>query len=237
LILAIGLVDDFYKTRKKEFPVFPRLIVHIGVASLVFWAGIRFYGISLPGADIANPPAFPIIIQYILTVLWIFGVTTVINWTDGLDGLAGGFSGITAVTLFFFALMMRETTSAFMSVALIGCIIAFLRFNWFPAKIYMGDAGANLLGYMLAVISLHGAFKQATIISLVIPVLALGVPIFDSIFVVIKRFIQRKPIYKPDHSHLHQRLAKKGLNPVQTVLFLYLLCVCVNLTSIIIMLL
>ncbi|MCL2704056.1 MAG: undecaprenyl/decaprenyl-phosphate alpha-N-acetylglucosaminyl 1-phosphate transferase [Defluviitaleaceae bacterium] len=237
IILAIGLVDDFYKTRKREFPVFPRLIAHISAAALVFWAGIRFWGFTIPFTG--NQVDFPLPLQFVITIVWIFGVTTVINWADGLDGLAGGFSGITAVTLFFFAVLMGETSSAFMAVSLIACVAAFLRFNLFPSKlkIFMGDSGANFLGYMLAVISLHGAFKQATVVAIVIPVLALGLPISDSIFVVFKRFIERKPIYKPDHSHFHQRLMKKGLNPVQTVIFLFLICACLNLTSIIIMLL
>ena len=235
IFYSINLVDDFFKTRKREFPVYPRFIAHIAAATLVYFVGIRFYGITMPWSDTYIP--FHPVLQYFLTVAWIFGVTTVINWSDGLDGMAGGFAGITACTLFIFAMSMGEASSAFMSVALIGCIIAFLRYNFFPAKIFMGDSGTNFLGYMLAVISLHGAFKQATLISIVIPVIALGIPIFDGIFVVIKRFISRKPIYKADRSHLHHRLEKRGLSPFHTIIFLYLFCICVNLTSIIIMLL
>lgn len=235
LILSIGLVDDFYKTKGKEFPVLPRILVQLGAAVLVFCAGIRFTGFMNPIND--TPVFFPIYLQLIFTVLWIFGVTTVMNFSDGLDGLAGSFSGTSAITLFVVALFKDQSDSAFMAIILIGVILAFLKFNLFPAKIFMGDSGANFLGFILAVISLHGTFKQATLVSILVPVLALGVPIFDNIFVVIKRFIERKPIYKADSSQIHYRLLKKGLNPVQTVMFLFLISVCLNLTSIIIMLL
>ena len=235
IILGIGLLDDHSKTRGREFPVLPRLLAHIGAATIVFAAGIRFSWLNVPFME--DYIVLPFVAQYVITVMWIFGVTTVMNFSDGLDGLAGGFSGITAIVLFVAAVFTNQVSSAFMSVALIGCIIAFMRYNFFPAKIFMGDSGANFLGYLLAVISLHGLFRQATIVSMVIPVMALGVPIFDSLAVVIKRFIARKPIYKADNSHIHQRLMKKGLNPVQTVVFLLLICVCLSLTSIILMLL
>jgi UDP-N-acetylmuramyl pentapeptide phosphotransferase/UDP-N-acetylglucosamine-1-phosphate transferase len=237
MILIIGLVDDYWKTRGKEFPVFPRVVVQLGAAALVFAFGIRFAYFTNPFTDqmiLIHP-----VLQFVLTVLWIFGVTTVMNFSDGLDGLAGGFSGITAATFFILSIFMGQTDSAFMCAALIGCVIAFLRFNFFPTKtkIFMGDSGATFLGFLLAVISLHGAFKQATVVSMAVPMLALGVPIFDNIFVVIKRFLSRKPIYKADASQIHYRLMQKGLNPTQTVAFLFLVSLCLNLTSIIIMLL
>lgn len=234
VILSIGLLDDYYKTRGREFPVFPRLLAHVGVAALVYAAGLRFWGFTIPFVELRVD--FPGILPFVFTVMWVFGVISAMNFSDGLDGLAGGFSGITAVTLFIFAMFMGEISPAFMAVALIGCILAFMRYNFFPAKIFMGDSGANFLGFILAVVALYG-FKQATVISIFIPVLALGVPIFDSLAVVIKRFVTRKPIYKADNSHIHQRLLKKGLNPVQTVIFLFLICICLNLTSIILMLL
>lgn len=233
--LAIGLVDDYYKTQGKEFPVYPRVIVQLAAAVLVFASGIRFTGFMNPFTD--TYVYFPMAVQFILTVLWIFGVATVMNFSDGLDGLAGGFSGIMAITLFIMAIFTSQTDSALMCAMLIGSIIAFLRYNFFPAKIFMGDSGAYFLGFTLAVISLLGAFKQATIVSMIVPVLALGVPIFDNLFVVVKRFLERKPIYKADASQIHYRLLKRGLSPVQTVIFLFLISVCLNLTSIIIMLL
>ena len=235
VILVIGLVDDWYKTKGIEFPAFPRFIIQIGAALIVFAAGIRFEGFMNPFTDVYV--TLPIGFQLVLTVFWIFGVTTVINFSDGLDGLAGSLSAIPAVTMFLIALSMGQTSSAFMSILLLGAILAFLKFNIYPAKVFMGDSGANFLGFILAVISLYGAFKQATVISAFVPVLALGVPIFDNIFVVIKRFLARKPIYIADAGQIHHRLLRTGLSPVQVVTFLVLICVCLNLTSIILFLL
>ena len=235
LILGVGIIDDYYKTRGIEFAVLPRVLVQLTAASIVFFVGIRFTGFMNPVTDVFV--MFPMWLQFFLTVAWIFGVTTVINFSDGLDGLAGGLCSISSITLFIVAIYMGQTSSAIMCAILLGACLGFLKYNIFPAKIFMGDSGANFLGYLLAVISLYGTFKQATIISIFIPVLALGVPIFDNIFVVIKRFIERKPIYKADASQIHYRLLKTGLNPAQVVMFLCLISVCLNLTSIIILLL
>lgn len=235
LLLAIGTVDDWYKTKGKDFPALPKLIVQMSAAVLVYASGITFSGFVNPlSGDYILLPAW---LQFILTILWIFGVTTVINFSDGLDGLAGGLSAISAVTLFVVALAKGQSNSAMLSIALIGVTLAYLRYNKPPAKVFMGDAGATFLGFMLAVIALDGAFKQATVLSLFIPVLALGVPIFDNIFVVIKRMLQGKSPYVADASQVHYRLLRAGLNQKQVVMFLYLISTCLGLSSIILLLL
>ncbi len=235
LLLAIGTIDDWYKTKGKDFPALPKLIVQVSAAVLVYAAGITFSGFVNPfSGDYVLLPAW---LQFVLTILWIFGVTTVINFSDGLDGLAGGLSAISAVTLFVVALTKGQTNSAMLSIALIGVTLAYLRYNKPPAKVFMGDAGATFLGFMLAVIALDGAFKQATILSLFIPVLALGVPIFDNLFVVIKRMLQGKSPYVADASQVHYRLLRAGLNQKQVVMFLYLISTCLGLSSIILLLL
>ncbi len=235
LLLVIGTVDDWFKTKGKDFPALPKLIVQVSAAVLVFASGITFSGFVNPFSG--DYVLLPMWLQFILTILWIFGVTTVINFSDGLDGLAGGLSAISAVTLFVVALTKGQTTSAMLSITLIGVTLAYLRYNKPPAKVFMGDAGATFLGFMLAVIALDGAFKQATILSLFIPVLALGVPIFDNLFVVIKRFLQGKAIYQADASQVHYRLLRAGLNHKQAVMFLYLISTCLGLSSIILLLL
>lgn len=235
LIISIGIIDDYYKTKGIEFRIVPRVIVQIASAVILYSVGIRFTGFMNPFSNTYF--VFPHYIQFVLTILWVFGVTTVINFSDGLDGLAGGFSCISAVTLFIAALYKGQNISAMIAVLLIGVTMGFLKYNFHPAKIFMGDSGANFLGYMLAVISLYGAFKQATIISVFIPILALGVPIFDNIFVMIKRFLQHKPVYKADASQIHYRLLDSGMNTNQVVSYLFLINVCLNLTSIIILLL
>lgn len=235
IILCIGIIDDWYKTKGKEFAVFPRLLLQITAAFIVYYAGIRFTGFTNPFTDLYV--VLPNWIQFLLTITWIFGVTTVINFSDGMDGLAGGLCTISGTTLFIVALYMRQNISAMMSILLVGSTLGFLRYNKFPAKIFMGDSGANFLGFILAIISLDGAFKHATLISIFVPILALGVPIFDNIFVVLKRFFSGKPVYKADATQIHHRLLKSGLTPKQVVIVLYLVSMCLNLTSIIIMLL
>lgn len=235
LILAIGIVDDWYKTHKKEFPILPRFVVQIAAAILAYSAGIVFYGFTNPFTNAYI--LLPTWLQFVLTITWIFGVTTVINFSDGMDGLAGGISAISASTLFVVALSKGQLDSAMISILIVGAALGFLRYNKYPAQIFMGDSGANFLGYLLAIISLDGAFKQATLISIAIPVLALGVPIFDNILVVFKRFSEGKPIYKADRSQIHYRLLSAGLDQKQVVTFLYLISVCFSLSSIILLLL
>ncbi|WP_205621544.1 glycosyltransferase family 4 protein [Paenibacillus fonticola] len=234
LLLVIGTLDDWYKTKGKDFPALPKLIVQVSAAVIVFASGIAFTGFFNPISG--EYVVLPGILQFILTILWIFGVTTVINFSDGLDGLAGGLSAISAITLFIVAVAKTQSNSAIMAMILVGVTLAYLRYNKPPAKIFMGDAGATFLGFILAVIALDGAFKQATVLSLFIPVLALGVPIFDNLFVVIKRFLQGKSIYEADASQVHYRLLRAGLTHRQTVMFLWLISTCLCLSSIILLL-
>lgn len=237
LLLIIGILDDYFKTQGREFPVAPRLLTHIAAAMLAFAAGIRFTGFFNPFTD--SYLLLPYWLQFIMTVLWIVGLVSVINFMDGLDGLAGGLTALSGFTLFVVAFIKGQPDSALMAAMLIGATLGFLRHNLPPSRVYMGDSGAYLLGYLLAVISLYGAFKQATIISVFVPVLAMGVPIFDSLLVVFRRMLAKKPVYEADSSqitHLHYRLLKKGMKPSHAVLFIFLISACLNLTSIIIML-
>lgn len=235
LILAIGMVDDWYKTRGKDFPALPKTIVQVAAAVIVYFSGISFVGVTVPFTG--HMIVFPDWLQFILTILWIFGVTTVINFMDGLDGLSGGVAGISALTLFVVAIAKGQAQSAIMAIILVGVALGYLKYNKPPAKIYMGDAGATFIGFMLGIIALDGAFKQVTVISILVPVLALGVPIFDNIYVVIKRYLNGQPVYKADRSQIHYRLLSWGLSPKQAVLFIYLISVCLSLSSIILMLL
>lgn len=235
LVIIIGLVDDWYKTQSREFGILPRLVVQIIAATLVYKAGVVFSGYNNPFTH--TYVILPQVLRYLLSVIWIVGVTTVINWCDGMDGLAGSLSAISAVTLFVVAIVKGQSDSAAMSILLVGTVLGFLRYNKHPAQIFMGDSGANFLGFMLAIIALDGAFKQTTVISIFIPILSLGVPIFDNIFVILKRFIEGKPIYKADRSQIHYRLESKGMNEIQVVSFICLISTCLCLFSIILLLL
>ncbi len=235
MIVLIGLIDDWYKTKGKEFPILPRLVVQIFSAILVFNADIAFKGFTNPisGVFIELNPT----IQFLLTITWIFGVTTVINWSDGMDGLAGGLSLISAATFFFAAIILGQPESALVSIILAGAILGFLYYNKYPAKVFMGDSGANFLGFILSITALEGAFKQATVFSLVIPILALAVPIFDNLFVIFKRFTEGKPVYQADRSQIHFRLEEKGFSTVQIINYIMVISFTFSAISIVLLLL
>ena len=172
-----------------------------------------------------------------MTITWIFGVTTVINWTDGMDGLAGGLSLISAITFFFAAIILGQPPSALVSIILAGAILGFLYYNKYPAKVFMGDSGANFLGFILSITALEGAFKQATVLSLFIPILALAVPIFDNLFVIFKRFSEGKPVYQADRSQIHFRLEEKGFSTVQIINYIMVISFTFSAISIVLLLL
>lgn len=234
LILIIGVVDDYYKSIGKEFAITPRLIVQLLAAVIVFKSGISFEGFKNPFTDeyITLSP----IVQFVLTITWIFGVTTVINWSDGMDGLAGGLSFISAMTFAASAIILGQPPSLLFSLITASVVLAFLFYNRYPAKVFMGDSGANFLGFILSIIALDGAFKAATILSLLIPILALAVPIFDNIFVIFKRFSEGKPVYQADRSQLHYRLEAKGMNTKQVVAFISIISLTFSIISIVMLL-
>ena len=235
MIVLIGLIDDLYKTKGKEFPIFPRLVIQLLSAILVFKAGIAFKAFTNPitGQYIELNQT----IQFLLTITWIFGVTTVINWSDGKDGLAGGLSLISAITFFLAAIILNQPKSALVSITLAGAICGFLYYNKYPARVFMGDSGANFLGFILSITALEGAFKQSTVLSLFIPILALAVPIFDNLFVIFKRFSEGKPVYQADRSQIHFRLEEKGFSTVKVVNYIMLISVIFSSISIILLLL
>ena len=221
LMFLIGMVDDYAKTRKKDFPAWPKFIIQILAASVLVYTGAVIKGIEDP---IHNDYfiSFAPWISAVLTIIWVVGIVNVFNFLDGLDGLAGGIAAMSATTLLFISTMKGDISSAISAAALIGGCLAFLRFNFYPARIIMGDAGSTFIGYVLAAVSVMGAFKSATAISIFVPVLALGVPIFDAIYVVMRRVIEGRPVYKADRTHGHYRLMASGLTQVQTVSVMYL---------------
>lgn len=233
LILTIGLIDDYYKANGKEFPIYPRLIIQLLAAFIVFKCGIVFTGFTNPVTGIYIE--LSMILQFTLTITWIFGVTTVINWSDGMDGLAGGLSFISAMTFAGAALILNQGESVVISLILAGVIVGFLVYNRYPARIFMGDSGANLLGFILSIIALDGAFKQATVLSLFIPILALAVPIFDNLFVIVKRFLEGKPVYQADRSQIHYRLQEKGFSQRQVVTYINMISLTFSAISIILL--
>lgn len=224
-ILLLGILDDLY-----EISPWMKLIGQIVAASILIICGVKIEFIT-------NPFGGMIYLGYWgipLTLLWIVGVTNTVNLVDGLDGLAAGITAIAAVTLFFVGLQEGQVIAAIMALTLAGSSIGFLKFNFNPAEIFMGDTGAMFSGYILAAISVSGALKSAATVTLIVPVLALGVPIFDTIFAIIRRLYNGKPIGEADHGHIHHRLLALGLNQRQAVLSVYAISIGLGLMALVV---
>lgn len=216
IIVLIGVLDDI-----RDISPRMKLLGQIAAAAVAVYFGIEV-------TRITNPFGGTIELDWLnfqwglpLTVLWIIGITNAINLIDGLDGLAGGLSAIAALTLAVIG--WREGSPEIVMPALIlaAGTIGFLRHNFYPAKIFMGDSGSMFLGYTLACLSVIGLTKTATVVSVFIPILVLGIPIFDTLFAIIRRYINNQPIFKADKEHLHHRLLEIGLSHRQTVLAIY----------------
>ena len=156
-----------------------------------------------------------------LTIFWVISFTNVVNLIDGLDGLAAGVSAIASLTVILVAVQMGYYHIAVMTAALAGGIIGFIRYNFNPATIFMGDTGSMFIGYMLAAISVYGAVKTAATVALIVPFIALGLPIMDTAFAIMRRYTNGRPIFQPDKGHLHHRLLAMGMNQKQAVLLMY----------------
>ncbi|MHB1682951.1 MAG: MraY family glycosyltransferase [Bacilli bacterium] len=231
LMFIVGMIDDYAKTRKRDFPAWPKFIAQMIAAAVLIFCGATIKGIQDPIHPVYYV-TFASWVSDLLTILWVVGIVNVFNFLDGLDGLAGGIAAMSATTLLIISTLKGDWSSAVLAAALIGVTLAFLRFNFYPARIIMGDAGSTFLGFVLASIALTGAFKSATVISIFVPVLALGVPIFDAIYVVFKRMKEKRPVYKADRSHGHYRLMAAGLTQIQTVSVMYLVALGFSIISI-----
>jgi UDP-GlcNAc:undecaprenyl-phosphate/decaprenyl-phosphate GlcNAc-1-phosphate transferase len=214
VICAVGALDDARGVR----PVY-KLMAQVALASFAFACGFHIQNVQLPlfGAFSMGVFALPV------TVLWIVGVTNAVNLIDGLDGLAAGVAFFAAFTSFVIASLSGSVFVALMMAALMGALVGFLFFNFNPARIFMGDSGSYFLGYVLATTALGGGLQQkaSTAVSLLVPVLALGVPIFDTLFSMVRRLIERRSIFSADRGHVHHRLLDLGLTHRRAVMFLY----------------
>jgi UDP-GlcNAc:undecaprenyl-phosphate GlcNAc-1-phosphate transferase len=234
LLVITGLLDDASKSKGKDFPVWPRIIIYLGVASIPAWQHIRIAGITIP-FDVGYI-SFPGWFSWLMTMLWVFALINMINFIDGMDGLAAGVSVLSAVTMVIISLMKGQPESAMLAVIVAGVSAGFLLHNFHPANIFMGDAGATFLGYTLAVIAVDGTFKKATVITLLVPLLALGLPILDTVYVMLRRLLSGKGLHRADKLHTHHILMKWGLSQVQAVSFLYMISALFALLSIILLL-
>lgn len=215
LILISGLIDDKVGLSPKMkilFQVISAIILIISGSEITFFTNPFSFGEQVIFLQVLAIP---------ITIFWVVGITNTVNLIDGLDGLAAGVSAISAVSLAVIAIKFGYSDVSKISIILAGSCIGFLFFNFNPAKIFMGDTGALFLGYILSYISIEGVMKSAAALTIVVPVLILGVPVFDTTFAMIRRKLSGKKIMDADKGHLHHRLLNLGLSQRQTVLILY----------------
>jgi len=219
IIVSIGIIDDIKQLSPKTRLCFQFL----AAIAVIFIANIRIEVITNPFSSVGVTKLSPYI-SYPLTILWIVGITNALNLIDGLDGLAAGVASISSMTLFFISIItpIVGPYSSIITAALAGATLGFLPFNFHPAKIFMGSTGSYFLGFVLAVISIEGMFKSYTAISIAIPILALGLPVVDTLFAILRRMKNGKPIMAPDREHLHHRLMDMGLSQKKSVIVLYI---------------
>lgn len=228
VIVVLGVLDDIY-----ALPAMPKFLVQIGAALIAVLQGNVITHLSNPNLFSASPIWNLGVLSIPFSVLWIVAITNAVNLIDGLDGLACGVSAISSMTLLVIALTVSEPQVALLMAALAGACLGFLPYNLNPAKIFMGDTGSTFLGYVLAVVSIQGLFKYATIISFAVPFLLMGLPIFDTCFAILRRVSHGQSPMAPDRGHIHHRLIDMGLSQKQAVAVLYVITAILGLSAVV----
>ena len=213
---TVGAIDDFRGLRWWE-----KLGGQVVAAAIPTGFGVWVHRFTFPVLGIHALPSW---LGIPLTVLWIVAIMNMVNFLDGLDGLAAGVCAISGFTFSAIALSLDKPDPAIASAIVFGAAIGFLRHNFYPARIFMGDSGALLLGFMLAAISIQSLLKTAAIASLFFPLLVLAVPIIDTSFVVAKRMKHGRPVYVADRTHLHHRFLNIGFSQPRAVAYIYVWC-------------
>ena len=231
IITITGVIDDT-KTLKPLQKLFGQALAAVVAVSF----GIRISAADIPfiqNTELANE------ISMVVTVIWIIGITNAINLIDGLDGLSSGIALISCISLLIiFALNYSPMIAILMITSLIGALVGFLPFNFSPAKTFIGDTGSNFLGYILSIVSILGVAKTYTAVVIALPMLVLGLPIFDVVWAIIRRVIKGKSIkaiFKADKGHLHHRLIARGFSQKQAVLVMYAMSAALGLFAIILL--
>jgi UDP-GlcNAc:undecaprenyl-phosphate GlcNAc-1-phosphate transferase len=213
-IFFVGLIDDI-KTGGLVAEI--KLLAQIAAAVAVCVVGIRIRSITVAGWHTLDFGWF----SWPLTMLWIVGITNAVNLSDGLDGLAAGISAVACGVIAIFAMHSGQVVMAALVLALLGSLSGFLFFNFNPARIFMGDCGSTFLGFTIASTSVMCSVKSATLVGIALPVLALGIPIFDTLFSMLRRIIERRSMFAPDRRHFHHRLIDMGLKQRHAVIAIY----------------
>lgn len=230
IIVGVSIIDDV-----KQLRALIKLGAQILAAGVAVWHDIRIDAISVPSFIVESGYLDLGFWSIPVSMVWIIAVTNAVNLIDGLDGLAVGVSSIASFSLFFIAILGGEESVAIIAAALAGGCLGFLPYNFNPAKIFMGDTGSQFLGYMLSVICIQGLFKGYAIISFIVPFLIMGLPLFDTVFAIVRRAWNHKPIMEADRGHLHHRLLDSGFSQKQTVAILYVITTILGLSAVLIL--
>ena len=214
LFFCIGFADDIF-----SLSPFSRLFMQTVVATLSWFMGVRIDFLSVPFSNLIQTEFFSLPI----TIIWLVGMANAINWIDGVDGLAAGVTGIAAVVMLIVTMFMKQPAAALFAAALAGSALGFLRYNFNPAQIFMGDGGAYFMGFTLAGVGVIGLVKTTAITAVLLPYLILAVPILDMSAVIVSRISKGKSPFTADKSHLHHWLLSAGVSQRLTVLFIYAL--------------
>jgi UDP-GlcNAc:undecaprenyl-phosphate GlcNAc-1-phosphate transferase len=213
---TVGAIDDF-----RGLTWWQKLGGQVAAASIPTMFGIWVQRFTFP---VLGPRELEEWLGVPLTIVWIVAIMNMVNFLDGLDGLAAGVCAIAGVTFGVIALSLDKPDAAIVSAIVAGACLGFLRHNFYPARIFMGDSGALLLGFLLATVAVQGLLKTAALATLVFPLLILAVPIIDTSFVVAKRIKYRRPLYVADRTHLHHRFVNIGFSQRRATLYLWVWC-------------
>lgn len=228
IIVACGAVDDVTPLRAMV-----KLAVQILAAVVAVSHGVVIEVLRHPINIFADQTIYLGLLAVPVTVIWIVGITNSVNLIDGLDGLAVGVSSIASITMLVVALLVSESNVAILLACLVGACFGFMPYNLNPAKIFMGDTGALLLGYVLSTVSVIGMFKFYAIVTFIAPIFALALPLFDTCFAIIRRLLKGQSPMAPDRGHLHHRLIDMGLNQKQAVAVLYSISAVLGLAAVV----
>jgi UDP-GlcNAc:undecaprenyl-phosphate GlcNAc-1-phosphate transferase len=222
IIFVLGVIDDFYGVS-----AYVKFAVQAGAAVLLFCNGFGISRLSL----LASHPHLGWLVGLPLTIVWVLWITNAFNLIDGLDGLAAGCALFSTLVTCVMAIWFHNEGILFLTVALAGAIAGFLRYNFNPASIFLGDCGSLLIGFLLSAIALAGSQKGPTVVAVAIPIVSLGLPILDVAVAVFRRFLSRKRLFDADREHIHHKLLGRGISHRQAVLVLYGVSACFGLLS------
>ena len=223
IAVTVGIIDDF-----RGLPWFGKLAGQLAAAGVAVGFGIWVDRFTFPFVGIHTLPAS---VGIPLTILWIVAIMNMFNFLDGLDGLAAGVAAISGLTFSVIALSLGKVDAAILSAIVFGACVGFLRHNFYPARIFMGDSGALLLGFVLATVAVQGLLKTAATVALFFPLLVLAVPIVDTTFVVLRRIRHGEKVFEADQSHIHHRFLRRGFSQRRAALTIWAWCLSLSLAA------